>query len=85
MFKDLFYESTPRKVLAPAVNSVIFMAQRPNIAMLIVRASLREFYQIQLDLREFYQIQLSVNGCWEMKVWLYQKLIQICERLGFWQ
>ena len=36
--KDLLYESTSRKVLAPAVNSVIFMVQRPNIAMLIVRA-----------------------------------------------
>ena len=40
MFKDLLYESTSRKVLAPAANSVIFMAQRPNIAMLIVRAKL---------------------------------------------
>ena len=36
--KDLLFESTSRNVLAPAVNSVIFMAQRPNIAMLIVRA-----------------------------------------------
>ena len=36
--KDLPYESTPRKFLSPAVYSVIFMAQRPNIAMLVVRA-----------------------------------------------
>ena len=35
----MLYESTSRKVSAPAVNSVIFMAQRPNKAiMLIVRA-----------------------------------------------
>ena len=38
MFEDLLYESTSRKVLAPAVNSVIFMTQRPNIAMLTGRA-----------------------------------------------
>ena len=38
MFKDLIYESTLRKFSAPAINSVIFMAQRPNIAVLIVRA-----------------------------------------------
>ena len=37
------------------------------------------------SLRKFYHIQLSVDGCWEMKMWLYQKVIQICERLGFWQ
>ena len=37
-FKDLFDESTSRKVLVPAVNSVTFIAQRPNIAMLMVRA-----------------------------------------------
>ena len=72
MLKDLLYESTSRKILAPAVNSVIFMAQRPNIAMAqrpnIVTAKLRELCQIQLQrsLREFYQIQLSVDGCWEM-------------------
>ena len=29
---------------------------------------------------KFYQIQSSVDGCWKMKMWLYQKLIQICER-----
>ena len=38
IFEDLLYESTSRQFLAPAVNSVIFMARRPNIAMLIVRA-----------------------------------------------
>ena len=38
MFEDLLYESTSRTVLAHAVNSVIFMAQRPNMAMLQVRA-----------------------------------------------
>ena len=27
---------------------------------------------------------LSIDGCWEMKMWLDQKLIQICGRLGFW-
>ena len=64
------------------------MAQRPNIAMLIVRAKFTGFYQIQLErnFRKFYQIQqLSVDGCWEMKMWLYQKLIPVCEKLGFWQ
>ena len=54
---------------------MIFMVQRPNVAMLIVIA---KFTEILSD-------QLSVDGCWEMKMWLYQKLIQICERLGFWQ
>ena len=34
MFEDLLYESTSRTFLAPAVNSVIFMTQRPNIAVL---------------------------------------------------
>ena len=47
------------------------MVQRPNIAILIVRAkfNLWEFYQIQLEqsLRKFYQIQLSVDGCWEIE------------------
>ena len=38
MFEDLLYESTSRKVLSHAVNSVIFMAQRPNIAMSMMRA-----------------------------------------------
>ena len=47
--KDLLFESTSQKVLALAVNSVIFMDQRSNIAMLIVRAKLWEFYQIQLE------------------------------------
>ena len=51
------------KVLAPAVNSVIFMAQRPNIAMLIVRSKFTGIYDIQL----------SVDGCWEMKMLLYKK------------
>ena len=32
------------------------------------------------SLREFYEIQLSVDGCWEMKMWLGQRLIQICGR-----
>ena len=35
---NMLHESTSRNVLAPAINSVIFMAQRPNIAMLIVRS-----------------------------------------------
>ena len=41
--KDLFYGSPSRKVLAPAVNFVIFMAQRPsaNIALLRGRAKFR--------------------------------------------
>ena len=38
MFEDLLYESTSRKFLAPSLNSVIFMTQIPNIAVLIVRA-----------------------------------------------
>ena len=75
MFEDMLYESTPRKFLAPAVNSVILMPQRPNIAVLIVRVKFRRFYQIKL----------SVDRCWEMKMWLDQRLIQICGRLGFWQ
>ena len=37
------------------------------------------------QLQEFYQIQLSADGRWEMKIWLSKKLIQICERLNFWQ
>ena len=39
------------------------------------------------SLWEFYGIQLSVDvdGCWEMKTWLDQLLVQICERLGFWK
>ena len=40
MFKDLLYESTSQRFLGPAVKSVIFMAQKSNIAMLIVRAKL---------------------------------------------
>ena len=31
MFKDLLYESISQKVLAPAIDSVILMAQRPGI------------------------------------------------------
>ena len=52
--------------------TVIFMAHK---AMLIVRVTFTEFYQIQLErsLRKSYHIQLSVDGCWEMKMWLYQK------------
>ena len=62
------------------------MAQRPNIAMLIVRAKFTGILSdSERSLRDFYQIQLSVDGCWEMQMWLYQKLIEICEKLGFWQ
>ena len=58
----MLYESTSRKVLAPAVNSVIFMAQRPNIAMLIVRAKFTGiFSDSERSLREFYEIQLTVD------------------------
>ena len=52
MFKEWLYESTSRKCFVPAVNLVIFMAQRLNMAVLSeseVRASLREFYEIQLS------------------------------------
>ena len=52
MFKERLYESTSRKCSVPAVNLVIFMAQRLNMAVLSeseVRASLREFYEIQLS------------------------------------
>ena len=34
MFKERLYESTSRKCFVPAVNLVIFMAQRPNMAVL---------------------------------------------------
>ena len=34
MFEDLLYESTSRTFLAPAVNPVIFMTQRPKDAVL---------------------------------------------------
>ena len=56
------------------------MARRLNIAMLIVRVKFMGFYQINWSevYWKFYQIQLSVDGCWEMKMWLHQKLIQIC-------
>ena len=52
MFKERLYESTLRKCFVPAVNLVIFMAQRLNMVVLSeseVRASLREFYEIQLS------------------------------------
>ena len=52
MFKERLYESTSRKYFVPAVNLVIFMAQRLSMAVLSeseVRASLREFYKIQLS------------------------------------
>ena len=63
------------------------MAQRPNIAMLIVRAKFTGILSdsVRAKFTGFYQIQLSVDGCLEMKMSLHQKLIQICERLGFWQ
>ena len=48
------------------------MAQRPSTSVAV------------LSLREFYQIQLSVDCCWEMKMQLDYKLIQVCERLGSW-
>ena len=34
MFKERFSESTSRKCFLPAVNLLIFMAQRPNMAVL---------------------------------------------------
>ena len=37
MYKDLFYGSHSRNVLAPAVNFVIFMAQRPSVNIALVR------------------------------------------------
>ena len=52
MFKERLYESISRKCFVPAVNLVIFMAQRLNMAVLSeseVRASLREFYEIRLS------------------------------------
>ena len=61
-------------VLAPAVNYVIFMVQSPNIAVLRVR---EKFTKILSD-------QLTGDGCWEMKNWLDQKILQLCERLGFY-
>ena len=60
------------------------MAQRPNIVMLIVRAKFTGILS-ERSSRKFYQIQLSADGHLEMKMWLHQKLIQIRERLGFWQ
>ena len=80
MFKERLYESTSRKCFVPAVNLVIFMAQRLNMAVLSES-------EVGASLREFYWIQLSVDGCWcwEMKVWLDQGLIQVCGRLRFWQ
>ena len=33
MFKERLYESTSRKCFVPAVNLVIFMAQRPNMVV----------------------------------------------------
>ena len=52
MFEVRLYENTSRKCFVPAVNLVIFMAQRLNMAVLSeseLRASLREFYEIQLS------------------------------------
>ena len=52
MFKERLYESTSRKCFVPAVNLVIFMAQRLSMAVLSeseARASLQEFYGIQLS------------------------------------
>ena len=37
----MLYESTSGKCLAPAVNSLIFMAQKSNITMLTVRPKFR--------------------------------------------
>ena len=69
------YESTSRKCFVSTVNLVTFIAQRPNMAVLSESEVLREFYEIQL----------SVDGCWEMKMWLDQRLIKICVKLRFWQ
>ena len=50
------------------------MAQRLNIAMLIVRVTFTGILsESERSLWKFYHIQLSVDGCWEMKMWLYQK------------
>ena len=54
------------------------MVQRLNTAVLSES-------EVIASLREFYEIQLSVDGCWEMKMWLDQRLIQFCGRLCFWQ
>ena len=34
MFKERLHESTSRNYFVPAVNHVIFMAHRPNLAVL---------------------------------------------------
>ena len=70
--KEQLYESTSRKCFVPA-------AQRPNIAVLSESEVRAKFTRIFLR-----KVHLSVDGCWEMKTWLDQGLIQICGRLGFW-
>ena len=67
-FKEWLYESI----------SFVPAAQRLNMGVLSES-------EARASLREFYEIQLSVDVCWEMKTWLDQGLIQICGRLGFWQ
>ena len=47
--------------------TVIFMAQRPNIAMLIVRVKFTGILPERSSWK-FDQIQLSADGCWEMKM-----------------
>ena len=54
------------------------MAPRLNMAVLSES-------EVRASLREFYEIQLSLDGCWEMKMWLDQRLIQFYGRLRFWQ
>ena len=75
MSKERLYGSTLRKCLD---NLVIFMAPRLNMAVLSES-------EVRGSLREFYEIQLSLDGCWEMKMWLDQTLIQFYGRLRFWQ
>ena len=84
--KDLLYESTSRKVLAPAVSCDFYGPKTKHSHVDSESEVYGNFIRsVRAKFMEFYQIQLSVDGCWEMKIWLYQKLIQICERLGFWQ
>ena len=63
------------------------MAQRPNITMLTVRVNFMGILSdsVRVKFMEILSDSVSADGYWEMKMWLYQKLIQICERLGFWQ
>ena len=54
------------------------MAPRLNMAVLSES-------EVRASLQEFYEVQLSLDGCWEIKMWLDQRLIQLYGRLRFWQ